>query len=100
MVEKIVVPDEAGVLETRLARVTDGQGGVCVCARFNPIATRKNGNLGSLETLGYNSHYECLLRGAILNRTYDTNKKLYSSLFLPTLFWSCLLWSRVIVLSI
>ena len=36
-----------------------------------------------------NKSYEVhLLRGTILNRTYGTHKKLYTSLFLPTIFGS------------
>ena len=36
----------------------------------------------------------CLLRGTIANTTYGTHKKLYISLFLPTVFGSILLGSR------
>ena len=36
------------------------------------------------------------LRGAMVNRTYGAHKHLYIYLFLPTMFWSYLLWSPVI----
>ena len=39
-----------------------------------------------------------LLRGAILSRAYGTYTKLYIPPFLIAIFWSCLLWSPVILL--
>ena len=39
---------------------------------------------------------EELLRGGTVNRAYGTHKNLYVSLFLITMFWSCLPWPPVI----
>ena len=41
-------------------------------------------------------HNRCCYRGATVNRTYGTHKKLYMSLFSLTSIWSYLLWPPVI----